>query len=293
MNEAAKLFGPDGNLLGILASPPDAAPASLACLLLNVGVTHRVGPRRLNVKWARHLALRGVPSLRFDLSGIGDSPAASSRVNFREQAILDMRSALDFVEKTTGIRRFVVLGVCSGAANGYWLAVKDARVVGLLMFDGFTFPTWKTQLVHDWQRLHTTPWKTVLRKGFGRVGRLLGAPAAAAPESSIFNTVSDLSTPSRDQFAAAMESLVARGVSVYMIYSGSLLLYHNYHGQLRDAFRNAPFLGRVRYDYMPDVDHIATSLEAQKKLTAAVCDWVAGLAATEAKAEPRKSSVPA
>jgi len=279
MTEAPVLFGPDRNLLGILTSPQEHETSGpVACLLLNVGVTHRIGPRRLNVKLARQLAQLGIPSLRLDLSGIGDSAAAHSRTSFREQSIRDLQAAMDLVESTTGIRRFVVLGICSGAANGYWLALTDKRVVGLLMFDGFTFPTSKTQLIHDWQRLRTTPLKTVIVKAVRRLKRLFGVATEAAP-ASIFNAVSDASLPTRGEFGSALQSLVDRGVALYLIYSGSLLVHHNYHGQLSDAFENAPFLTRIRYDYMPDVDHIPTPLTAQTKFMSTVCDWVLGVAA--------------
>lgn len=276
MTETPYMFGPERKLLGILASPDSDPGASVACLLLNVGVTHRVGPRRLNVKWARQLAAAGIPSLRFDLSGIGDSLAAGGRNSFREQALLDMRAAMDVVENSLGVRRFVVLGVCSGAANGYWLAKSDARVVGLLMFDGFTFPTFKTQVLHDWRRFRTTSWTNVIRKGTSRIKRLFGADTAPK-QNSIFNAVSDVSAPTRLEFQQSMESLTARGVSIYLIYSGSLLLYHNYADQLLDAFKGAKFLTGIKYSYMPSVDHIATDLQAQHDLTRAVKDWVSSI----------------
>jgi len=282
MTETPVLFGPERNLLGILTSPREpAACGPVACLLLNVGVTHRIGPRRLNVKLARRLAARGIPSLRLDLSGIGDSAAANSRTSFREQSIRDLQAAMDQIESTTGIRRFVVLGICSGAANGYWLALTDKRVVGLLMFDGFTYPTTKTQFIHDWHRLRTTSPKTVVLKVVRRLKRLFGISTEASP-ASIFNAVSDASLPTRTEFGAALASLVDRGVALYLIYSGSLLVHHNYHGQLSDALGNPAFLNRIRYDYMPDVDHIPTPLTAQATFLSTVCDWVVGIAATPA-----------
>jgi len=277
MTESPILFGPDRNLLGILTSPARADTHAPACLLLNVGVTHRVGPRRLNVKLARQLAERGVYSLRLDLSGIGDSAAAQSRASFREQSIQDLKSAMDVIEKQTGIRRFAVLGICSGASNGYYLALNDARVVGLLMFDGFTFPTFKTQVLHDWVRLRTLHWKTVVTKVGDRVRGLVGMSRAASTPASIFNANSDQAIPSREEFARAMESLVGRGAAIYLIYSGSLLVHHNYPGQMRDAFRDSPFLSRIRDDYWPEVDHIATPLSAQKKLLSATCTWVSDI----------------
>jgi pimeloyl-ACP methyl ester carboxylesterase len=261
--------------MGILTTPEPVNPSSVACLLLNVGLTHRIGPRRLNVKLARRLARDGIPSLRLDLSGIGDSPA-HGRTSFREQAIGDLRAAMDQVEASTGIRRFVVLGICSGATNGYWLAQVDPRVVGLLMFDGFTFPTLKTQLIHDVTRIRQAKWGVVFSKGLGRIKRMLGI--AAPRGSSIFNDVSDLTNPSRSEFQAVMDTLTTRGVAVYLIYSGSLLVQHNYHEQLRDAFPHALFVGRIRYDYMPDVDHTPTPLAAQRKLADAMCEWVGQIA---------------
>jgi pimeloyl-ACP methyl ester carboxylesterase len=276
MNEHPLLFGPEGSLMGILTTPAQVNPASVACLLLNVGLTHRIGPRRLNVKLARQLARDGIPSLRLDLSGIGDSPPARSRTRFREQAVGDLRAAMDQLEASTGIRRFVVLGICSGATNGYWLAQTDARVVGLLMFDGFTFPTLKTQLIHDVTRIRHAKWGVVLSKGMRRIRRLFGDTGPKG--TSIFNDVSDLTNPSRGEFQSVMDSLTARGVAVYLIYSGSLLVQHNYHAQLQDAFPNAPFLGRIRYDYMPDVDHTPTPLAAQRKLADAMCEWVGQIA---------------
>jgi len=281
MTESPILFGPERNLLGILTSPTKANAQAPACLLLNVGVTHRVGPRRLNVKLARQLADIGVYSLRLDLSGIGDSAAAHSRASFRDQSIQDLKSAMDLIEKETGIRRFAVLGICSGASNGYWLAQADTRVVGLLMFDGFTFPTFRTQMHHDWVRLRTLHWKTVVAKVRDRVRGLLGMARSAPTPASIFNANSDQAIPSREEFAHAMESLTGRGAAVYLIYSGSLLVHHNYRDQLKDAFRNAPFLRHIRDDYWPEVDHIATPLSAQQKLMSATSSWVAGLSAPQ------------
>jgi hypothetical protein len=139
MNETVTQLGSDKRLVAIL-TPPTTLPAKpIACLLVNAGVVHRIGPHRLNVKLARLLAQQGISSLRLDLSGLGDSAPVSGRANFREdQPVGDLQSAMDYLEKEKGIDRFVVVGICSGAVNGYQLALADRRVIGLLMFDGFT-----------------------------------------------------------------------------------------------------------------------------------------------------------
>src|SRR6185436_6886506 len=96
-DEAVRL-APEGQLVGILSYPPGAQPAARsdtlspatpaapAFIILNAGVLHRVGPHRLHVILARRIAASGLPSLRLDLGGIGDSIASSDATSFRDSA---------------------------------------------------------------------------------------------------------------------------------------------------------------------------------------------------------------
>ena len=65
-------IGPHG-LFGISTEVPEA-PRGPTALFLSVANEHHVGPTRLWVDLARHWAGEGIPSVRFDLSGLGDSP---------------------------------------------------------------------------------------------------------------------------------------------------------------------------------------------------------------------------
>jgi dienelactone hydrolase len=272
--EQAIRFGPGQRLLGIVNGAPGDGP--VACLLLNVGVTHRIGPRRLNVKLARALGAVGVTSLRFDLSGIGDSGPAAPDADYRSQAVADLRAAMDHLEAAHGIRRFVVLGLCSGAVNGYRAAQADARIAGLMMFDGYAFPTWTTNLLHDWRRLLTTPWRRRMAKALNRVRRRLGRGAAASA-GSIFYATRDSTAPDRDAYAAVMRSLAERGTRMLVMYSGSMLARHNHASQFRRAFAGQPFLAAVEDHYLPHIDHVATAQSAQAELVAIVKRWVGSL----------------
>jgi len=60
-------------LFGILTEP-EGAPLGPTVLLLNAGLIHHIGPARLWVSLARRFAAAGMRCLRFDLSGLGDSP---------------------------------------------------------------------------------------------------------------------------------------------------------------------------------------------------------------------------
>src|SRR5262249_31985401 len=100
----------------------------------------------INVRLARALAKRGVPSIRFDLSGLGDSARPDGRQSFEAQAVLDVRAAIDALEFVTGLKKFVLLGFCSGAYHSYNVALADDRVAGLLLFDAYRYPTFRLRL---------------------------------------------------------------------------------------------------------------------------------------------------
>ena len=275
--EKSLRFGPEQRLIGILNHRD--GDVRVACVLMNVGVTHHIGPRRLNVKLARALAQRALPSLRFDLSGIGDSGAGGAGGtgdDYRSQSVADLRAAMDKVEAETGIRHFAVLGICSGAVNGYRVALEDDRVVGVLMFEGYAFPTWRTHVVHDWRRLVTTMPSQWAEKVVRRLRRMLGI-SATERRVSIFYATRDSSTPDRREFGAALDRLADRGVAIFIGYSGSLLAVHNHESQFQHAFPGHRFWKNLTYRYLPHIDHIPTSQAAQAEFVTIASDWAAKL----------------
>ena len=111
-------------------------------IFLNTGSNHHVGPNRLYVSLARRLAAEGHPSLRFGVSGIGDSPAFPGRPENRvysAASIADVGIAIAEVERRLGASRCVLLGFCSGAYLAFHGAVEDPRVAGLVLINQQTF----------------------------------------------------------------------------------------------------------------------------------------------------------
>jgi alpha-beta hydrolase superfamily lysophospholipase len=143
MNEQTIVFGPDRNLIGTFTLPSRAAPeyAGAMALLTNAGVIPRIGPHRLNVKLARRLAELGIATLRFDLSGLGDSRRSSSRRTTGEQFIFDTRCAMDLAQAQFGAARFFMVGFCSGGDVAHVTALEDARLRAILMWDSYVYPT--------------------------------------------------------------------------------------------------------------------------------------------------------
>jgi hypothetical protein len=106
-----------------IVSEPAAGPADglPAVVLLNAGSAHRVGPGRLYAQLARRLAALGFLCVRLDLCGLGDSAADGERENdpYPPTAFRDVELTLEHLRAELGVRRAVLLGLCSGAYTAF------------------------------------------------------------------------------------------------------------------------------------------------------------------------------
>jgi len=293
MREVTIGFGENDGLVGTVTLPdgPGRGPAGavgagtgaggVGLVLTNAGIVHRVGPHRINVRIARRLAEQGIPSIRFDLGGHGDSARLTGQHSFEAQAVLDVRAALDALGSVAGVERFAVFGLCSGAYHAYETALVDERIVGLLMFDAYRYPTWKTHVLHYLNGARQPHFaRRVLgftRRAVVALGHREGEDAAlrANPELGRVNYI-----PTRSAFAAGLRSLLDRGVNIAMIYSGGEMRNYNYRKQFRDTF--APFgIGdRIPATFLPHVDHQASTLAHQAELMRLIVGWSASVAGT-------------
>lgn len=277
MNEVSLSFGAQRHLSATLTLPPGEAPARLGVVLLNVGIIHRIGPHRFNAKLARALAREGLITLRMDLSGQGDSGAPQHALAFDEQAVAELRSAMDHFQRICPVDRFAIVGMCSGACSGLAAALTDPRVVALWMFDGYAYPTARARWNRFADRLRGSPLRTLgslARKLLRRAARRIrhGASRSLTDERWDFNR----HAPPREVFGRDVQALVDRGVAVCLVYSGSMHWHFNYPEQLRDAFSEFDFVERVRCEYLPKADHTATTLATQQQLIRSVTDWLRG-----------------
>ncbi len=271
--ESVCTFGSDHRLVGTLCQPQSGAPKEVAFIMLNAGVVSRMGPHRFNVKLARHLAERGFVSLRFDLSGQGDSRPASGVHSQEEQVMVDLREALDGVSHQTGIRRFVIAGICSGAVAAYYFAQRDPRVVGTWMLDGYTFHTWQSHVRRYGGKLMRAL-KGLLFNGRATLQRLFDALKLNALGKGQ-ETVDYGSNrhPTQAEYVAAMQKLADRGARHFMMFSGDIHWYYNYSGQFHDAFGRHAFAQGVTVEYMPTIDHTLTRLNAQQHVITRIGTW--------------------
>ena len=131
-------FGP--GLFGVHARPTAPAPGAPTILFVAAGLSAHSGWGRQATRMARGFAQAGVPSLRMDLAGIGDSadrPGGTSPL-FAADTLDDFRHALDHLA-AQGERRIVLVGHCSGAYAAFHAACRDHRVVGALLANPYCF----------------------------------------------------------------------------------------------------------------------------------------------------------
>jgi pimeloyl-ACP methyl ester carboxylesterase len=235
-----------------------------------MGANHRIGPRRINVKLAREMAGRGISCIRMDLAGLGDSGPASGSEHFLTQAVLDLQAAMNLIQTMLGVRRFIVIGLCSGATNGLSLAVADSRVVGLLMFDGYAFPGRRAQLERTlWRALALTN-PAVMGKTARWLQRKFSARAAAAAAPHIFEP--DPPEVTAAVFRRSMTQVAERNVAVLLFYTGTMHVTDRNRDQL-GPFANEAFTQRFEYRFIGEIDHSLTSMESQRVFMEVVCDW--------------------
>lgn len=128
--ERAVAFECGGNtLIGILSQPD--APARRGVLIVVGGPQYRAGSHRQFTLLARALAANGVPALRFDYGGMGDSEGAPKTF---EAVQKDIRRAVDLmVAESAGLKEVVVWGLCDAASAALFYGHTDARIAGLVL----------------------------------------------------------------------------------------------------------------------------------------------------------------
>ena len=266
--ETALSFGRGGRLLGILNVPQQANPGHPMLVIPNTGLEHRVGPNRLHVHVARALAERGYSSFRFDIAGLGDSdPEPGQKASSRQ----DLGEALAMLEGRGYGPQFTLMGLCSGAHDCMQFAVADARVSGVFMIDGYTYPTKRfyrlrwLALLSDPLRLLKRSWQHLRQGVQGKGGEVPLGLQTQLEEWPDYATAS-----------AAYETLLARGAHLAFVFTGDVQGDYLYTEQHYDAF---PFLrGHARLWYVPEMDHTLTRIASRQKVTELARDWLVGSA---------------
>ncbi len=296
VREEAVQFGDGDRLFGVVTEPiaRECLAGGPTILFLNVGANHRVGPNRMYVSMARDLAALGYRGMRFDVAGLGDSriaPGAPENRLYSKDSVVDVKAAMDFLEKTRGARRFVLLGLCSGAYLAFHTAVEDPRVVGQVLLNPQTFE-WKegdslelsmrksflSTRYYARALLEPAMWKRLVR-GRVNVRGVMGAlrermaTQARARAEALRARLTGQREPQTD-IERAFVAISDRGVASLLVFSfddGGLDMIEQHLGRnVRKMARRKNF----HFEIVDGADHTFTPIHSQHTLHGIVTRYV-------------------
>lgn len=285
MNERTVTFGADAGLCGVVTEPDKAVENGCAPVVLmwNVGMNHHVGPRRFNVELARALARRGVSSLRFDVSGLGDSEARRDTRSDHERAIADVRDAIAFMEKRRGARTFVLIGFCSSVDAAHIVSVEDERVIGMAYLEGYAYRTRGFWLRYPLRLVDP-----------GRIKRFLKGALPDVFGHELTGTgwrtqrgVYAREYPSTERLLRDYAQMVRAGKRLLFVYVGGDTNY-NHRSQLFEMYVGVEMQKQIDLEYYGGMDHTFFLVRDRRKVIAKVTRWVCVCASTPAHAHPPK-----
>lgn len=242
IEEPIELANPAGHSFGVLSLPAAGAQEDVCAVLLNAGALRRIGPNRTWVELARHWASRGVPAVRIDFEGIGDSDGderalVSNRNLYSERMVSQTVSLLDDLTKRGLPSRFLLVGLCSGAYWALQTALADPRVAGSCMLNLYSF-YWSEELVAERDRRETA---AALRDGVvkriarGEVSRYQVMRALRGMRGALRSGVRSVEGRQETEVGLALDKLRDQGTEVLLALSREEALYDQFEREGRIA----------------------------------------------------------
>jgi uncharacterized protein len=168
--EALTLDCAGETLAAVLSRPARAEQARVGVVVVVGGPQYRAGSHRQFVALCRALAAAGIPALRFDVRGMGDS---SGELRSFEALDDDIAAAVDGLQaRLPGLREVVLWGLCDGASASllYLERRRDTRVGGVVLLNPWVRSAATLARAHVkhyyWQRLRQREfWAKLLAGG--------------------------------------------------------------------------------------------------------------------------------
>ena len=263
-------------LLGILH--PTAEPSGDVGLLLVVGgPQYRVGSHRQFVLLARDLAAAGIPVLRFDYRGMGDSEGT-----FRGFEAIgdDIHSAVDaMIDNLPATRRIVLWGLCDAATANAFYALTDDRVVGQIAANPWvrTVEGEAQAFIRHYyvkRLLSRELWRKVLRGRFGVVAAIRDFMHKLGQSSR--KSVGDRQQPTSSLPQRLRDAQLAFRGATLLILSGRDLTAREYLDRIREAptwqaWLDAP---SVTVRYFDEADHTFSSEKWRNQVAGWTRAWI-------------------
>jgi exosortase A-associated hydrolase 1 len=277
--ELAITFDCHGAALYGIASVPRQSGAR-GVLIVVGGPQYRVGSHRQFALLARSLAEQGIPAMRFDYRGMGDS--AGDARSF-EEVELDLRAAIDhFIATVPGMREVVIWGLCDAASAALFYGAGDARVCGLVLLNPWVRTSGghaKATLKHYYldRLLQPALWQKIASGRFNYRGALrsfaslLGAAARPSPTGAGDAAAAD--TPLPDRMLAGLANFKGK---VLLILSGRDLTAREFSDLAQASAKWQRLLGasHVTRHALDEADHTFSRRVWRDQVSTWTGDWI-------------------
>lgn len=260
-------------LVGIVHATAGAGRRGV--LIVVGGPQYRAGSHRQFLLLARSLAVNGVPALRFDHRGIGDSDGPYRGFEGLDE---DIAAAIDaFVAACPEVEEVVLWGLCDAASAILFYAHRDPRVAGVV-------------LANPWVRTPDSEARAYLRhyylqrlrQGDFWRGLATGRVAPLAAGRSLLHLLGRLrgkGVPTAS--AAALPDRMAEGLArfrgpVLLILSGRDLTAREFEDAARQSALWQRLLKeeRVASVELPAADHTFSRRDWRDTVASRTLDWL-------------------
>lgn len=274
-------------LVAVLTRPRQPAVADLALLVVVGGPQVRAGSHRQFTQLCRAVAAAGVPAMRFDVRGMGDS---SGPLHTFEHIGPDIAAAIDALQaQLPTVRRVVLWGLCDGASAALMHLHErqaqgrpDARVAGLVLLNPWVRSAQTLARAHVkhyyWNRLRQGEfWRKLLRGGVaGRALRDLLGNLSAARGSGPAAAASAAALPFQERMLRAAEGFAG---PVLWVLSGQDYTAKEFVELAAAEPRWRAVLGRDRATRLDlaEADHTFSERRHEDVLAQATARWLMNL----------------
>lgn len=282
-------------LLGLIHTPMDKGGDKIpseetdrGVLIVVGGPQYRVGAHRQFIHMARSIASAGLPVMRFDYTGMGDSsgefPGFENVGNDVEAAVNEMK------RRCPAVKKFTVWGLCDGASVALMNASKQPGVDQLVLVNPWVWSEDNeaaTITRHYYAKRLVRPdfWRNVFS---GRVNILPALKSflqtilsAAIPQKSAQREPApgaehcdqSAHAPYQDLMAAALAEFGGR---VLILLSGNDLVARDFEDRLRrdKRWRSAIRQSEVDVRHIEQADHTFSRSDWKKAVAKISIKWI-------------------
>jgi len=260
--------------IGVLSGlPASAATPAIGVVIVVGGPQYRVGSHRQFVLLARALGEAGIPSLRFDYRGMGDSDGDARSF---EAIDADIAAAVDVLCRESSVARVVLWGLCDGASAALMYAPADPRIAGIVALNPWARSVQgeaTVRLKHYYVKrlLSVEFWRKVATGGFNV--RRGADDFAGALSGALRSNDRGTSVP----FLRRMEEGWGRfGRPTLFLLSGNDLTAREFEDWVAASAHRRALLGAASTELaeFPEADHTFSSRALRDAVAARTIEWI-------------------